>query len=116
MKKLKLKSVYVPTIMKANGKYQLVYQDGKFTRYVDDIPEDYNWRDDFEWVELYKFDAKEQTKEKVKLVKSKNSDNEYKVRYRKLGQNHVFDCSCPGAMYRGKCKHIDEFKKELKIK
>lgn len=52
-------------------------------------------------------------KEFVREVPSSRGDKTYTVRVRTDG---VKSCTCSGFMYRRRCRHIDEYKKELGIK
>ena len=52
-------------------------------------------------------------KEFVREVPSSRGNKTYTVRIRTDG---VKSCTCSGSMYRRRCRHVDEYKKELGIK
>lgn len=52
-------------------------------------------------------------KEFVREVLSSRGNKTYTVRIR---TDDVKSCTCSGFMYRRRCRHIDEYKKELGIK
>lgn len=117
VKKLPLRSFYPPAISTINGKSYLLINNGNQVEWID-VPYGYELEDiykEFEYVPIVPSVPK--VIEKSKIVKSKSGNGEYKVTYKKFENGKVqFDCSCPGATYRGKCKHIEEYKKQLKIK
>lgn len=119
-KKLPLKSYYPPAIITVKNKSYLTINDGKTTKWVE-VPFGYNLDDiykEFEFVSIAPVIDSLYSKfiEKHKIVKSKSGKGEYKVSYKKYENgNIIFQCSCPGATFRGNCKHINEYKKELNI-
>lgn len=116
-KKLPLRSFYPPAISTVNGKSYLLINNGKDVEWIE-VPYGYELDDvykEFEYVSIVPNNPR--TFEQSKIVKSKTSNNKYKVTFRRYENGKTqFECSCPGATYRGKCKHIEEYKKELKIK
>ena len=112
-KKLKIKSYCPPIVANILDKSYLIYNNGTSIQWVD-VPYNYDWTTEFEYKELNPKITSSIVYKKTIKVKSSNKKDEYILNYIKFKDGvKTYDCSCPGAMYRGKCKHITKFKNQI---